>query len=76
MRNAHTLTQAQLDLLALFERTDLPDEDWIAIRRMIAHFFAERLVGGVAQVTEEKGWTDADFHRMAREHYRRTPNQP
>lgn len=67
------LTKPQLDLLALFQHTDLPDEDWVEIRRLIARFFAKRATEQADKVAEEKGWTDEDFERMARGHLRHTP---
>lgn len=67
------LTKPQLDLLALFERTNLPDEDWIEIRRLITRFFAERATEAADAVVAERGWTAEDFERMAREHERYTP---
>ena len=67
------LTQPQLDLLALFQHTDLPDEDWIEIRRMIARFFAERATETADQIVDEQRWVDEDFERMARGHLRHTP---
>lgn len=67
------LSKPQLDLLALFQRTDLPDEDWTEIRRMIGRFFAERAIQGADRIAEEQGWTDEDFERMARGHDRHTP---
>ncbi len=72
LRESTKLTKPQLELLALFQRTDLPDEDWIEIRRMITRFFADRASDRADQVAEEKGWTDADFERMARGHLRHT----
>ena len=73
MDRSEKLTKPQLELLALFQRTDLPDEDWIEIRRMITRFFAERSSDRADQVAEEQGWTDEDFERMARGHLRHTP---
>ena len=67
------LTKPQLDLLALFQHTDLPDEDWVEIRRLIARFFAKRATEQADHVAEEEGWTEEDFERMARGHLRHTP---
>lgn len=75
VREPTKLTKPQLDLLALFERTDLPDEDWIEIRRMITHFFAKRATEAADAVATERGWTAEDFERMARDHERYTPSE-
>ncbi len=74
MPAATKLTKPQLELLGLFERTDLPDEDWVAIRKLITQYFAERLTRSANQVADANGWTGEDFERMAREHYRTGPS--
>jgi len=63
------LTRAQIELLALFDR-DVPDEDWLEIRRLIAHYFATKATQAADAVADEKGWTEEDFERMLNGHYR------
>ena len=65
------LTQAQVELLALFDR-DMPEEDWLEIRRLIARYFADKATQAADEVAEEKGWTEEDFERMLNGHYRTT----
>lgn len=70
LREPTKLDKHQLDLLALFERTDLLEEDWTALRRPITRVFAERASDRADAVADEKGWTEEDFERMARRHLR------
>ena len=63
------LSKAQVELLALFER-DVPDEDWIEIRRIIARYFADKATRAADKVAEEQGWTAEDFERMLHGHDR------
>ena len=63
------LTKAQIELLALFAR-EVPDEDWMEIRRLIARYFADKATHAADTVAEEKGWTEEDFERMLNSHYR------
>ncbi|MCB9352650.1 MAG: hypothetical protein H6573_34970 [Lewinellaceae bacterium] len=58
------LTNLQLELLKLFAQ-NVGDEDLIAIRRLIARYFAEKAMDLADQAWEEKGWTDEDAARMA-----------
>ena len=69
------LNKAQLDLLALFQGMDLPEEEWAEVQQMVARYFGERAIMRANAVADEKGWTEADFHRMARAHHRYTSPQ-
>ncbi len=68
------LSNVQLELLKLFSR-DLPEEDLLAIKRLLVRFLAEKASRLADQVWEEKGWTNEDMDRMLNEHMR-TPYQP
>ncbi len=68
------LTNLQLELLKLFTQ-NVDEEDLIAIRRMIARYFAEKAMGLADQAWEEKGWTDEDATRLAHTKMR-TPYKP
>lgn len=63
------LTKAQIELLTLFDR-DVPEEDWLEIRRLIARYFADKATHAADSIAEEQGWTEADFERMLNGHYR------
>lgn len=67
------LSNVQLELLKLFSR-DLPEEDLLAIKRLLVRFLAEKATRLADQVWEEKGWTNEDMDRMLNEHMR-TPYQ-
>lgn len=68
------LSNVQLELLKLFS-TDLPEEDLLAIKRLLVNFLAEKATRLADQIWEEKGWTNEDMDRMLKEHMR-TPYQP
>ena len=48
------LTKAQVELLALFDR-DVPDEEWMEIRRLLARYFADKATQAADHVAQEKG---------------------
>ena len=52
------LTNAQLELLKMFG-SDLSEADLLALRMMLANFFAERASDEMDRLWEERGWTDA-----------------
>ena len=51
------LTEPQLDLLKMFSHK-VDDADWLAIKRMIVHYFAQKAIDGANQVWDEQGWDD------------------
>ena len=59
------LTNLQLELLKLFAQ-NVQDEDLIAIRRLIARYFAEKAMDLADKAWDEKGWTEKDSQRLAR----------
>ncbi|MEM6647968.1 MAG: hypothetical protein AAF730_17130, partial [Bacteroidota bacterium] len=67
------LTKPQLDLLALFQRTNLSDDDWLEIRRLITRYLAQRATEAADEAVAAKGWTSEDLDRLARGHQRYTP---
>ncbi|MBD2702052.1 hypothetical protein IC229_15485 [Spirosoma sp. BT702] len=46
------LTEPQLELLKMFSHK-VDDADWIAIKRMIVKYFAQKAINGADQVWEE-----------------------
>ncbi|MCB0598870.1 MAG: hypothetical protein H6557_05710 [Lewinellaceae bacterium] len=68
------LTNLQRELLKLFAQ-NVADEDLIAIRRLIARYFAEKAMDLADQAWEEKGWTDEDAIRLVHTKMR-TPYNP
>jgi len=58
------LSNLQREILKLFAQ-NVPDEDLIAIRQLIARYFAEKAMDIADQVWETHGWTEEDAHRLA-----------
>ena len=54
--NKH-LTNLQLELLKLYS-FNLPDEQLIEIKRLLANFFADKASDEMDKLWEEKGWTN------------------
>ncbi len=69
MESPKKLTKAQVELLSLFEQ-EVPEEDWIELRRLIARYFAEKATRQADAVAEEQGWTYDDFKRMLHGNFR------
>lgn len=63
------LNPAQLEILKLFSR-DLPEEDLLAIKRLIVKYLADKATRMADQIWKEKGWTDDDMERLSKTHLR------
>ncbi len=68
------LTNAQLELLKVFTH-NLTDEDLKELKKVLADFFANRLVEKANKVWDEKGWTEEDVQRMLNTKMRKTKNK-
>ena len=53
----------QLELLKLYSR-NLPDEELIKIKQLLADFFAERAMAGADAWWDANNWSEADVDRM------------
>ncbi len=51
------LSNLQLELVKLF-RYELPDEQLLEIRRLLARYFAQKVTDEMSQLWDEKGWSD------------------
>jgi hypothetical protein len=51
------LSNVQLELLKAFSH-QLPENDLLELRKLIAHFFAQKLIQQADKVWEEKNWTE------------------
>ncbi len=51
------LSNLQLELIKLF-RYELPDEQLLEIRRLLARYFAQKVTHEMSQLWDEKGWSD------------------
>ena len=68
------LTEPQLDLLKMFAHK-VDDTDWVAIKRMIASYFAQKAIEGADQVWEQQAWDDQKVNEILNTHLR-TPYEP
>jgi hypothetical protein len=68
------LTQAQLELLALFNR-DVDDTDRLEIRRMITRYFANKATQAADKLWEEQGWSNHTMDSWLNSH-QQIPYQP
>jgi len=70
----HTpLTEPQLDLLKMFSH-NVDDADWVAIKRLIVRYFAQKATEGADEVWDEQGWNDQKVADLLNTHLR-TPYQ-
>lgn len=60
---AQPLTNVQLELLKSFSH-QLSESDLLELRKVLALFFAERLMREADTVWEEQHWTDQDVETM------------
>ena len=63
------LTEPQLDLLKMFSHK-VDDADWLAIKRMIASYFAQKAIEGADQVWDEENWNDQKVDELLNTHLR------
>jgi hypothetical protein len=68
------LSNLQLELLTLFAK-NVPDEDLIAIQRLIAQYFAAKATAAADKLWDERGWTIEDEERLLNTRMR-TPYNP
>ena len=64
------LSNLQLELVKLF-RYELPDEQLLVIRRLLARYFAQKVTDEMSQLWEEKGWSDETIEEWKNEKMRR-----
>lgn len=68
------LSNLQREILKLYSQ-NITEEDLLAIRKLIARYFAEKAMDIADQVWDEKGMTQEDAHRLASTRMR-TPYNP
>lgn len=74
MQTQNNLSNAQLELLRMFERP-LPEEDLKAIKRLITAYLAEKMNKVADQNWKEKDWTEEDMKRLLNTHLRTPYNK-
>ena len=60
------LNALQLELLKVYS-LDPTEEDLLAIRKMLAQYFSEKLTGKVQQAIEQRNITEQDLERWLNE---------
>ena len=63
------LTNLQLELLRVFSY-DLPEEQLLEIRQLLARYFAQKIDDEMDVLWEERGWTEETMRTWANEHLR------
>lgn len=51
------LSNLQIELLKLFSM-NVPDQDLVAIKRLLANYFADKASDEMDKLWDEKGWTE------------------
>ena len=72
------LTNLQLELLKVFSH-ELPEEQLLEIRQLLAKYFAQKVDEEMDRLGEERGWTEETMRQWANEHMRssqKAPDQP
>jgi hypothetical protein len=64
------LSNLQMELLKIFNR-DLPDEQVLEIRSLLAEYFLNKADEELERLEKEKGWTAETYEQWANEHWRR-----
>jgi hypothetical protein len=64
------LSNLQMELLKVFNR-DLPDEQVLEIRSLLADYFLKKADEELERLENEKGWTAETYEKWANEHWRR-----
>ncbi len=64
--NAQPLSNLQLELLKLYS-TNLEERDLLEIKRLLAHYFAQRAIRGADKIWEEKGLSNEDMDKWLNE---------
>lgn len=68
------LSNLQLELLKLYSQS-VSDADLIAIKQLLARYFAEKAMDLADKIWDKKGWTEKDSRRLANTRMR-TPYKP
>jgi len=64
---AYKLSNLQLELLKIFS-TNLPDEQLLEIKEILANYFAEKATDEMDRLWDEKGWSNETMEEWLQEH--------
>ena len=62
---------AQLELLKVFSH-NLPENELLALKKLIANFFAEKLISQADKKWDEMQWSDADMDQLLEQKLRKS----
>lgn len=62
---------AQLELLKVFSH-NLPENELLALKKLISNFFAEKLINQADKKWDEMQWSDADMDQMLEQKLRKS----
>ena len=65
------LSNLQLELLRTYTR-QVSDDDVLAIRKLLADYFAQKAMNLADTVWDKNNWTSADTTRLSSEHNRKS----
>ena len=68
-----TLSNLQLELLRTYTR-QISDDDILAIRKMLANYFAQKAMDLAGNVWDNNNWTSEDTQQLSAEHHRKSHN--
>ncbi|MEZ0610486.1 hypothetical protein ACAW74_18375 [Fibrella sp. WM1] len=68
---AQTLSNLQLELLRTYAR-QVSDEDVLAIRKLLADYFAQKAMNLADDVWDKNNWAQQDTARLSAEHNRKS----
>lgn len=66
-----SFSNIQLELLRFYTR-QISDDDILAIRKMLADYFAQKAIGLADEVWDKNQWTSEDTLRLSQEHHRKS----
>ena len=70
MQTSGTLTNLQVELLKMFQY-DLPENQLLDIKNMLAKYFAETARNEMDKLSESACWSDETIQTWANEHLRK-----
>lgn len=65
----HHMSNLQLELLKLYS-TEIPEEQLLEIKRLLADYFARLIDRDMEKLWEEKGWTKEKIEEWKTSHFR------
>ena len=69
MQMSQPLTNLQVELLKVFSRP-VPDEDLLAIKRLVSDYFAQKATSLADEVWQQEGFTEVTMQEWRKTHLR------